>query len=342
MRRILWRCRILCWSAAWGLWLIAPGNTQAALFFDDFENGVSRDTSGGAWTKYPGATEWLQGSLNHNHTPGGSRSALAVEADPWVYNSYADFGATDGPLRATVYLFEDMTYVPPYLEHEVWKQPHIEVRSMFSLFSEVPGGPGDPLGDYLQIRLIPDVDRPPNLPPDHYSYGIRTKYNDDHDLGIIDTGVLRKESEWMKLVIEVDSVAAGGEVRFFIDDVPVGTSQRSGADLRWVMLGATGITYENYWYDDISVVDLNGDFNGDGNTDAADYVVWRKGNSNNLDGYATWRENFGTSAGAGSSPVPAGASVPEPSYGVLVCLGGWLLMTFWTRRRLVSGCLGNQ
>jgi hypothetical protein len=321
MKRFL----ILC-----SAYLLLPCTPMAGqtLFFADFENGVSRNTSGGTWTRYPGAIEWLQSDTSHNHTPGGSLSARAVEADPYTYNSYADFGATSGGLRATVYSFEDMTYVPPYLDHPVWKRPYIEVRSMFSLFSQPPSGPGDPLGDYIQIRLIPDVVRPENPAPDHYSYGIRTKYNDDHGLGIIDTGVLRKESEWLKLVIEVDSVAEGGEVRLFIDDVPVGTSQRSGADLRWVMLGATNITYENYWYDDVSVLSLDGDYNGDGATDASDYVMWRKYNQNNFDGYATWQASFGTSAaGSMASAADYGAGVPEPATPWPLALSGLALLT---------------
>src|SRR5262245_21362087 len=98
--------------------LVALGfsRAQAAAVFADFENGVSRsgDGSGGIWTKFPGGTEYLLGDHSHNHTPGGSQAARAWEANPWIYNSYADFGATAGSLRATVYLFEDKNYVPPY------------------------------------------------------------------------------------------------------------------------------------------------------------------------------------------------------------------------------------
>lgn len=300
------------------------------LFYDDFEHGVSHGPSGGTWTKYPGATEYLQGDSSHNHTPGGSQSARAWEADPYVYNSYADFGATSAGLKATVYLFEDMSYVPPYLDQPTWKQPYIEVRSMFSLFGDSPGGPSD-LTDYLQLRLIPDVDRPPNPAPDHFSYGIETKYNDDHGLGIIDTGVLRKKSQWMKLEIDADSMANGGQVRFFIDDALVGTSYRSGPDLRWVMMGATKITYENYWYDDISVLNANGDYNGDGVTDAADYVLWRKKNSgNNVDGYDTWRASFGAAPPAGGSRETA---VPEPAPGWALAIAGLAKLAGLRRRR---------
>jgi hypothetical protein len=56
-----------------------------------------------------------------------------------------------------------------------------------------------------------------------------------------------------------------------------------------------------------------GDFNGDNKIDAADYVVWRKdpmahGGDN---GYASWRANFGSSAGSGASL--ASNAVPEPN-----------------------------
>ena len=322
MKFVLWL------SAASGLLLVGPVQSQS-LFFDDFEHGVSQSPNGGTWTKYPGGTEYLQGNPSHNHTPGGSSSALAWEADPWIYNSYADFGATGIGLRATVYLFEDMSYVPPYLDQPAWKQPYIEVRSMFTLFGDSPNGPSDNT-DYLQIRLIPDVDRPEQPLPDHFSYGIETKYNDDHGLGIIDTGVLRKKSQWMKLEIDADSMADGGQVRFFIDGALVGTSYRSGPDLRWVMMGATKITYENYWYDDVSVLNANGDYNGDGVTDAADYVLWRKTNGNNLDGYATWRTNFGwVPAGLGNGAGGSGGAVPEPAAVWPLVLGSAMLVTGW-------------
>ena len=313
------RHSFLCALFATGLALSTRPSSAGTFLYDNFENGVSHSPDGGIWTKYPGGTEYLQGSTNHNHTPGGSHSALAVEADPYVYNSYADFGSTGAGVKASVYLFEDMNYVPPYLDQPAWKQPYIEVRSMFSLFGDSPNGPSDNT-DYLQIRLIPDVDRPPNPPPSDYTYGIATKYNDDHGLGIIDTGIQREKSQWMKLEIDADSMADGGQVRFYINDALVGTSYRSGADLRWAMMGATKITYENYWYDDVSVVDSHGDYNGDGVTDAADYVVWRNHNGT-LDQYNTWRAGFGTAIGAPTESIgSATSSVPEPNSALISLL----------------------
>jgi hypothetical protein len=53
-------------------------------------------------------------------------------------------------------------------------------------------------------------------------------------------------------------------------------------------------------------VGVQGDYNSDGNVNAADYVTWRKNPSANggtPGGYNTWKQNFGSS---GSSPGPAG------------------------------------
>jgi hypothetical protein len=58
---------------------------------------------------------------------------------------------------------------------------------------------------------------------------------------------------------------------------------------------------------------LAGDYNNDGNVDAADYVVWRKNPGNHggdPGGYNTWKENFGESFGPGAG---GGAAVPEPA-----------------------------
>jgi hypothetical protein len=79
------------------------------------------------------------------------------------------------------------------------------------------------------------------------------------------------------------------------------------------------------WFDDVSlvrltpdIVPLDGDYNGDGKVDAADYVVWRK-TDGSLAGYNTWRTNFGAMSGSGSGRAAAG--VPEPVASALAALG---------------------
>ncbi|MEX0641140.1 MAG: hypothetical protein WD468_00485 [Pirellulales bacterium] len=73
---------------------------------------------------------------------------------------------------------------------------------------------------------------------------------------------------------------------------------------------------------------LEGDFNNDGEVDAADYVVWRKTLGDNTN-YNKWRTNFGTGSGAASVlSADASAPVPEPASALLMvfaitalCLG---------------------
>jgi parallel beta-helix repeat protein len=64
---------------------------------------------------------------------------------------------------------------------------------------------------------------------------------------------------------------------------------------------------------------LAGDYNGDSQVDAADYVVWRKTDST-PSGYDQWRTNFGRMPGSGSAGAsPSRAAIPEPA-GILMVL----------------------
>jgi hypothetical protein len=80
---------------------------------------------------------------------------------------------------------------------------------------------------------------------------------------------------------------------------------------------------------------IPGDFNRDGIVDAADYLVWRQMQDENVvnglgadaDGnghidqsdYAIWRANFGNTA-ASSAALQSGANVPEPTSKLLLAL----------------------
>jgi hypothetical protein len=98
---------------------------------------------------------------------------------------------------------------------------------------------------------------------------------------------------------------------------------------------------------------LSGDYNQNGEVDAADYVLWRAtfgqdvaigagadGNGNGTiddDDYAVWRAHFGESAG-GNIAAAADAVVPEPGTLLMLLLGGCLgrfaqgTLRGWTRR----------
>ena len=72
---------------------------------------------------------------------------------------------------------------------------------------------------------------------------------------------------------------------------------------------------------------LDGDYNGDGTVDAADYTVWRDNPAANGGdgGYLVWANNYGATAGS------AGAAVPEPT-SVLLCLAGLAGLATRSRR----------
>jgi hypothetical protein len=79
---------------------------------------------------------------------------------------------------------------------------------------------------------------------------------------------------------------------------------------------------------------IAGDYNFDGQVDAADYVLWRNGGplqnevattgSVTAEDYTAWRARFGNHAGSGTSEsyeVGSGAAVPEPTALLLVMIG---------------------
>jgi fibronectin-binding autotransporter adhesin len=86
----------------------------------------------------------------------------------------------------------------------------------------------------------------------------------------------------------------------------------------------------------LTVVDvgLDGDYNGDGRVDAADYVVWRKNPAafgGHPAGYNTWRANFGT-GGGGSGALSGHAAVPEPTTMLLLLSGITAMLCACVRR----------
>jgi len=96
----------------------------------------------------------------------------------------------------------------------------------------------------------------------------------------------------------------------------------------------------------VDVPVVPGDYNGDGQVDAADYTVWRDHMGSEVetevDGdksgvvdqgdYALWQGNFGNHGGAGAQAVGNNA-VPEPSTGLLAVLCSAILLMYRTRYR---------
>jgi hypothetical protein len=81
-----------------------------------------------------------------------------------------------------------------------------------------------------------------------------------------------------------------------------------------------------------TIPDLPGDFNQDGNVDAADYIVWRK-NSGGIytqDDFQPWHAHFGQTVGSGAL---MNNTVPEPAT-LAILLAGMLTTSF--RRRTTN------
>jgi hypothetical protein len=223
---------------------LLAGPAKAVSFFDDFESNV-QSSVWQPWTT-GGNDNLLATSTDHNITLGGSKSARAFASDPAAWNGWADFGATGDKIRADVYLYEDFSNNGTNAS-----QP---VTNMLALFGDA--ATPNAFSDYLQLGVVPFY------PGGSQTYGFRTRYNDANGLGIVDTGVSRKQG-WTKLSIVADSYAAGGAVQFFVDDVLKGSSFRAGSnggagglsqvDLRYVRLGNNSKSYENFWYDNVSV-----------------------------------------------------------------------------------------
>jgi hypothetical protein len=100
----------------------------------------------------------------------------------------------------------------------------------------------------------------------------------------------------------------------------------------------------------IAAAPLQGDYNGNGKVDAADYTTWRDtlgqmGAGLAADGsdnesvdeadYQLWLDHFGEAAGSGSTGLDAGA-VPEPAGGILLLTGLLILSRPRYRRRLTK------
>ncbi len=90
-----------------------------------------------------------------------------------------------------------------------------------------------------------------------------------------------------------------------------GVTDWSDALIDEVRVSDVALTPDQFLF--ITVPGADGDYNGDGLVDAADYTVWRDNPAahGGDGGYATWAQNYGESAGGA-------VSVPEPASAVLV------------------------
>ena len=238
--------RSFSWVALAAFLLAAP--VQAApLFFDNFDNSFPSEPGfpGSVWPIWPIATDHMNASQNHNHTPGGTTS---IKLDPEYHATlanYHDFGAAAVTVSATAWLFED--------NNQIGSSTY-PITVSIGLYGDSASGPTANT-DYLLLGLNPGY-------ADYNTYGYKSLTG-----GIGNTSVTRSNaiagsvdgSRWIKLTIQAGSLATGGHVGFYINDVLVGTAARQpGVSLRYFFMGTPGIppqtaNYEFFWFDDVSI-----------------------------------------------------------------------------------------
>ncbi|MBI2824911.1 MAG: hypothetical protein HYX69_09525 [Planctomycetia bacterium] len=212
------------------------------------------------------------------------------------------------------------------------------------------GQPGGTLADFVQIGIDPTWAGTQNLNTTNptFNYSFRTAYDQTNGIGTnngsgnysTDTGVARAAG-WTKFTIDASpTLVDGGDglIKLSINDVLVGTSQRTGAPLQFVMMGQNQKNYQPIWYDDVKVDFVPGvdpDANGDGIVDISDIQTvaakWLQtgvpafaGDANN-DGIvdisdiqtiaAHWLQAWPP------APIGAAVGVPEPSSMVTLSMG---------------------
>jgi hypothetical protein len=172
-------------------------------------------------------------------------------------------------------------------------------------------GPGSITVDSAGIRVLtqpapedPSPDPPPVVPADWIGRDVQVSYEELWNLGILQANGL-----------------SGKTGTRFGDGANGNTLTPATFSTFFSVTGTPGT--DNYiltsLIEGLPDPTLDGDYNGDGKVDAADYVVWRKdpgANGGDPAGYNTWRTNFGRTSGSGSGLGAAG--VPEPSSLLLV------------------------
>ena len=114
---------------------------------------------------------------------------------------------------------------------------------------------------------------------------------------------------------------------------------------RYRLASQNGIIHGSVVYDDTPPPPLNGDYNNNGDVDAADYVLWRRNLDStttlpndptpgmiSVEDYGVWRANFGKIDGAGAAATSFAAAVPEPSLSAQSIVASFFAVS-WARLR---------
>lgn len=189
----------------------------------------------------------------------------------------------------------------------------------------------DSVGFYADIRgaITPNIGNMDNL---RFGPGVASRLQVNGDFTLGSTGLL----EFDISQDNTDSIAATGAAMLQgTINVNLDTSgylELATGRTFTILTAASGITnagmnlvlpanFSSQIVNSTSLVltyGLPGDYNGDGNVNGADYVVWRK-TSTDPNGYTIWRQNFGAGGGAGAGNNSG--AVPEPTTLITLVLG---------------------
>ena len=214
------------------------------VFSDNFDNSFPSEPGlvGSVWPKWPNATDHMNAWNNMNHTPGGTTSIRQDPEDPATLANYHDFGAAAVAVTATAWLFDNNSRLGVSA---------FPINFYVGLYGDSVSGPTAST-DYLLLGLAP----PPTF-ADYNTYGYRTKSGGSGNTSVTRSSAIAGSADgsgWIKMTIHADSLAAGGHVSFYINDVLVGTSSRQpGVSLRYFFMGSQSKNYEFFWFDDVNV-----------------------------------------------------------------------------------------
>ncbi|QDT69228.1 Quinoprotein glucose dehydrogenase B precursor [Planctomycetes bacterium MalM25] len=167
------------------------------------------------------------------------------------------------------------------------------------------------------------------------NFGSSTQFQ---DIYVVDVDQLQLQDDFTNLDrTSTDAFLAPMEILSLVDDQdnPVqlldlvrdasGIGNQSRTDMRFG-IGSDGEIYisskKDGWIRRFTSTLKPGDYNRDGVVDAADYTVWRDGDSpdNSQAGYELWRDNYGAANAAANS-----AAIPEPGSALLLGFATLLL-----------------
>jgi hypothetical protein len=147
------------------------------------------------------------------------------------------------------------------------------------------------------------------------------------------TGTASQDAQWYRLMFDfgqsgLDSLQLVSRDTGQVELAPLTHLTGSRYALDWNLPGGTGDLFR-FWDAGIQPWEI-GDFNGDNQIDAADYVTWRKDPNHTQTDYQTWRSHFGDTLATGSSTAlvaeDKNAAIPEPSSLALLVLLTTLLL----------------